>query len=280
MMNSLNKKVLLFEIVAAEKARLSRIEELQGQLKEQSQLGYECSPEAVDGIMEELELLEEPEDESPESVIQMININKQRLVNKPLIINNPVFKKSKLGKLLTAAAAVFLVLFINIIICYATGNDIFGGILGWSQSLLDIPEKQMITKGNRSVIITSDVHYYKTVEEGIKKEKLNIMYPRDMEDYKADYICFSDFGEFVDFTVIYKADNKKISFSANTNYAAYNFDSLSREPSIEKYVKGYITFYIFESEGDMQASWSKDKYNYSLVCPTKEELKRIIDKLR
>ena len=207
--------------------------------------------------------VEEHKNEVDKISSRIINNIEKRIIDK----KRKTHFKFKRPAMISVIAIIMTILSLTVA-AHVSGYKNF---IEMGKAIFDYAEKKWFTiNNNETFIYSSEIRYYKTIEEMIEAENLDIVYPRSLPDgYIIDEISVTDMGEFKEIRLMSSLiQPKKFVFTIDINRDIKQSENLERI--------GNIDCYIGENNSMFYAVWSIDKNHYRLSCENKNDLISII----
>jgi hypothetical protein len=177
-------------------------------------------------------------------------------------------------------AIIMLVIIICIfamnIIAYAFGFDAFSYIKKHGREILNLPIGESITEYDITFTFHGESKKYADIEELIKEEQLDILYPSVLPD-----------GETTKYIKKIEKDDNKFDIlfifsSENLGYVVYNYQAVDLNTLTEytAYEVNGLTFYIFNINFAYQAVCSYNGYMYCVVYNDYDTLLKILSNMK
>lgn len=180
------------------------------------------------------------------------------------------------AKRLALIAAIIAILFALFgVVAVSMGSDSAELIRKIGNAIVEMFNGETVESGNVTLIKPDETKYYDSIEELLKEEEIDILYPGWLpENVEITSVMYSLEGEIESYRFLYNNIDFGLSVSFNQNLAE---DVKLDCQSIG--VNGYVCYY-FVDEGFAQASFEYKNNRYTVNADTEENLFGIIQNLK
>ena len=211
--------------------------------------------------------------EQKERILQQIKAHHNQTATKSAKVLRPSWKK--MGKVVAIAATV-AVLLLSTLTVLAKVN---GYSNAWEyvkeniQKIIGMDAGDRVNAGNITLIKNDGVVAYKSIEELLESEGLDIMYPSEL----PEGVQITKISEQIispNYTIYcYKFSDENISITVSTKSNVV-LENMEKHPKIEN---THIVAYLVKNEmGDCQAICYDDKYEYRICCTDYDVLIKLL----
>lgn len=240
--------------------------------KDFKEMDSDLVTECVDFLME----IEEKQNLSNEEIKQ--RVNNIPFKGKVTAINSFAKKKIRAKRLAVVAAVLAVILALFGIVAVASGNS-FGELFKqMGTAIYELLDGKPMQCDNITLIKPNETKEYASIEELIKDEEIDILYPTWLpENEKIVKIwCLNEDG-VVSYTL--QCESPQHSIDVDVNVGENLFDKILMSNCIKKEISKY-TIYYEKNEEYIQASFVHNKNIYFIKSDTEDNLFMIIENLK
>ena len=211
--------------------------------------------------------------EQKKRILQQIKAHHNQTATKSAKVLRPSWKK--MGKVVAIAATVAALLLSTLTVL----AKVNGYSSAWEyvkeniQKIIGMDAGDRVNAGNITLIKNDGVVAYKSIEELLESEGLDIMYPSEL----PEGVQITKISEQIispNYTIYcYKFSDENISITVSTKSNVV-LENMEKHPKIEN---THIVAYLVKNEmGDCQAICYDDKYEYRICCTDYDVLIKLL----
>lgn len=190
-------------------------------------------------------------------------------------LSSDVKKKVRAKRLALAAAVIALILALFSIFTLASDTT-FGDLLAkMGHSLMELMDERTVEFDGVTMYNNDEIKRYKTVEELVKTEELDVLYPTWLpENVKVSQVTYVIEGEKAEYSVL--CNNPRYSVSIYMNRV---IDEDLKNDCLLKEINKCEVYYFVEKDF-VQGNFIYKETLYAVTADTEENLFRIIENLK
>lgn len=196
-------------------------------------------------------------------------------IGKPVDIGSHIKNKIKAKRLALIAAIIAILFALFGVVAVSMGSDSTELIRKIGNAIVEMFNGETVESGNVTLIKPDETKYYDSIEELLKEEKIDILYPGWLpENSEITYVQYLLVNGVGNYEFSYNNTSFGVSVSLNQSVA-----DATKQSCRLKEINGYPCYY-FVDEGFAQASFEYKNNRYTVNADTEENLFGIIQNLK